>query len=170
MSRLTFPTVLIYGLLYGSPALWKLGEPFSWLTHLLLGYRLTLLFRCSSPRRCGELAGKRLFPVCGFLPTCKVSYINKLKCFCFVGKRKEKKMKVCLCKVLLLRGGLKKRMRPKFLEHSFVREFAVIVFLSFSDLWVYFGGGFQTKQMVLRPLIYGTGTSHISRWSFYPFF
>ena len=59
MSCLTFPTLLIYGLLYGGLALWKLGEPFSWRTHLLLGYHLTLLFRRTSPRRCGELAGKR---------------------------------------------------------------------------------------------------------------
>ena len=42
---------------------------------------------------------------------------------------------------------------PKFLEHSFVREFAVVVSLSFSDLWVCFGGGFQTKKMLLRLLI-----------------
>jgi hypothetical protein len=31
--------------------------------------------------------------------------------------------------------------------------FAVVVSLSFSDLWVCFGGGFQTKKMVLRLLI-----------------
>jgi hypothetical protein len=60
MSLLTFPTLLIYGLLYGGPALWKLGEPFSWCTHLLLGYRQTLLFRRTSPGWCGELVGKRL--------------------------------------------------------------------------------------------------------------
>jgi hypothetical protein len=30
---------------------------------------------------------------------------------------------------------------------------AVVVSLSFSDLWVCFGGGFQTKKMVLRLLI-----------------
>ena len=41
------------------------------------------------------------------------------------------------------------KVGPKFLEHSFVREFAVVVSLSFSDLWVCFGGGFQTKKMVL---------------------
>jgi hypothetical protein len=49
--------------------------------------------------------------------------------------------------------GEKKKCDQKFLEHSFVREFAVVVSLSFSDLWVCFGGGFQTKKMVLRLLI-----------------
>jgi len=39
-----------------------------------------------------------------------------------------------------------KSVGPKFLKHSFVREFAVVVSLSFSDLWVCFGGGFQTKK------------------------
>ena len=156
MSLLTFPTLLIYGLfLYGSPALWKLGEPFSWCTHLpFLGLRHTLLFRRTSPRWCGELAGKRLFPVCGFSPTCKVSYISKLLCcfFALWGKKKKGKEdeSVHFAKYLLLREG--KKMRPKFLEQSLVREFAVVVCLSFSDLWVCFGGGFS-KKMVLRLLI-----------------
>ena len=40
------------------------------------------------------------------------------------------------------------------ISRTLVREgFAVVVSLSFSDLWVCFGGGFQTKKMVLRLLI-----------------
>ncbi len=89
LSYLFLP-LLIYRLLYGGPALRKLGKPFSWLIHLLLGYRHTLLFRCTWPKWCGELAGKRLFPVCGLSPTYKASYI--------------KKRLVCVC-VLLLCGG-----------------------------------------------------------------
>ena len=50
-------------------------------------------------------------------------------------------------------SGRKKKCDQKFLEHSFVREFAIVVSLSFSDLWVCFGGRFQTKKMVLRLLI-----------------
>jgi len=61
-------------------------------------------------------------------------------------------------------------MRPKFLEHLFGREFAIVVCLSFSDLWVGFGGGFQTKKMVLRLLIWGMGTFPISMWRLRPFF
>jgi len=64
----------------------------------------------------------------------------------------EKKKKVRSLRVTFAQFSGKK-VGPKFLEHSFVREFAVVVSLSFSDLWVCFGGGFQTKKMVLRLLI-----------------
>ncbi len=65
----------------------------------------------------------------------------------------EKKMKVCSLRVTFAQFVEKGGNEPKFLEHSFMREFAVVVSLSFSDLWVCFGGGFQTKKMVLRLLI-----------------
>ena len=63
--------------MYGGVAMRKLGKPFSWLTRLLLEHRYTLLFCRTSPKWCGELAGKRLFPVCGLSPTYKASYIKK---------------------------------------------------------------------------------------------
>ncbi len=87
------------------------------------------------------------FQFVGLSPTYRVSYINKLVCFAFVGKRKMsgKEDESVRVRVTFARKG-KKRMRPKFLEHSFVREFAIVVCLSFSDLWVCFGGGFQTKK------------------------
>jgi hypothetical protein len=76
-------------------------------------------------------------------------------CFAFAGKKKmsRKEDESALfagyfCSICGAKG-----VEPKFLEHSFVREFAVVVSLSFSDLWVCFGGGFQTKKMVLRLLI-----------------
>ena len=104
MSRLTFPTLLIYGLLYGGPALWKLGEPFSWCTHLLLGYRQTLLFRRTSPRWCGELAGKRLFPVCGSHQHVKYRILVKTGVFCFCGEMHvwKRRRKCAVCELLLL--------------------------------------------------------------------
>jgi hypothetical protein len=148
MSLLTFPTLLIYGLLYGGPVLQKLGEPFSWSTHLLLGYRQTLLFHRTSPGWCGELAGKRLTSslwVCRLHVKCRI-----LISWCALllrGKRLSgKEDESVRVRITFAQEGEEKKMRPKFLEHSFVREFAVVVCLSFSDLWVCFGGGFRTKK------------------------
>ncbi len=54
-------------------------------------------------------------------------------------------MKVRSLRVTFAQFVEKRGNEPKFLEDSFMREFAVVVSLSFSDLWVCFGGGFQTK-------------------------
>ena len=83
-----------------------------------------------------------------------MSYTSKNWCVLLLrGKCVEKKMKVRSLRVTFAQFAGRKKVWPKFLEHSFVREFAVVVSLSFSDLWVCFGGGFQTKKMVLRLLI-----------------
>ncbi len=61
------------------------------------------------------------------------------------GKENEK---CATASYFLLRGG-KRNVRPKFLEHSFVREFAFVVCLSLSDFWVCFGGvvvGFKQQN------------------------
>ncbi len=111
----------------------------------------------------GNLRVSDFFQFVGSLPTCKVSYINKLVCVAFAGSGEnwaEKKMKVRVCVLLLLKRGRKKRMRSKFLKHSFVREFAIIVCHSFSDLWVCFGGGFQTKKDGATTFDLGNG--HVS--------
>jgi hypothetical protein len=59
------------------------------------------------------------------------------------------------CELLLLIGSERKKTNvwSKILEHSFMGEFAFVVCLSFSDLWVCFGDGFQTKKMVLCLLV-----------------
>ena len=144
---LLFQPLLIYELLLNGPAFVRLGEPFSWLTHLNGGHRWTLLFRRTSPGWCGELAGKRLFPVCGSHQHIKCHILVKTGVFCFCGKENVwKRRRKCAVLRVTFAQFPGKKVWPKFLEHSFVREFAVVVSLSFSDLWVCFGGGFQTKK------------------------
>ncbi len=121
MSLLTFPTLLIYGLLYGGPALRKLGEPFSWRTHLLRG----TVKRCFSVAH--HLGGVGNLWVSDFSslwilsPTCKVSYINKLVCVAFTGKkvRWKRRCKYAFCELLLL--GENERNETK-ISQTLVRE------------------------------------------------
>jgi len=101
---LLFLPLLIYELLYNGPAFVRLGEPFSWLTHLNGGHRWTLLFRRTSPGWCGELAGKRLFPVCGSHQHIKCHILVKTGVFCFCGKENvwKRRRKCAVCELLLL--------------------------------------------------------------------
>ena len=61
-----------------------------------MGHRWTLLFRRTSPGWCGELAGKRLFPVCDSHQHIKYRILVKTGVFCFCGEKEcvEKKIKV----------------------------------------------------------------------------
>ena len=68
----------------------------------------------------------------------------------------EKKTKSVLLQVTFARRG---NVRPKFLEHSFVKGFAVVLSLSFSDLWACFDGGFQTKNGAMT---FDLGSGHVS--------
>ena len=154
MSLLTFPTLVNIRAFVQRSRFCKVGWAFLLADTPYWGHRWTLLFRRTSPGWCGELAGKRLFSGLRQSPTCKVSYTSKNWCvLLFAGKRmcgKEDESAQFASYFCSTCGG---KVWPKFLEHSFVREFAVVVSLSFSDLWVCFGGGFQTKKMVLRLLI-----------------
>ena len=96
MSLLLFLPLLIYELLYNGPAFVRLGEPFSWLTHLNGGTAERCFSVAHHRGGVGNLRVSDFFPVCGSRQHIKCRILVKTGVFCFCGEIEcvEKKMKV----------------------------------------------------------------------------
>ncbi len=137
MNCLTFSYPINIQTFVWRSRLQKLGEPFSWLTHLLWG----TVTRCFSVAHhlsgMGNLRVSDFFQFVGCHLHIKLCILRKDLCmsFCFAGVGKNgKENKSMHVRVTLLRRDV----RPKFLKHTFMREFccgSVSLFLWFTGVF-----------------------------------